>query len=334
MASTDKFSLSAEVPATPKPPQERDPLAEREAFAASLIEWFNAEGRNYPWRRTRDPYAVLVSEVMLQQTQVATVLSRRYFERWLDHFPDIETLAAADEAEILKAWEGLGYYRRARNLQRAARAVIEEFEGHFPRTATQIRQLPGVGRYTAGAVASFACGEAAAIVDGNISRVLARLFDYHDEIDRGPGQRQLWQWAEALLPSAKQACAYNSALMELGQTHCSKASPNCHRCPVAAFCATSNPGALPRKKAAIKIENIIEHAAFVSDHRGRVLLEQVPAGARRAGLWKLPALIESQGDDSETSGPELLRIRYGITRYRVELIVHRAPAGHFARSDV
>jgi len=321
MPSTDKFALEADPAATAvtKPPQEREPLAASEAFAAALVAWFEAEGRDYPWRRTRDPYAVLVSEVMLQQTQIATVLGKRYYERWLETFPDIETLALTDPSAVLKAWEGLGYYRRARNLQAAARSVLEDFGGVFPRTADEIQKLPGVGRYTAGAVASFACGEAAPIVDGNIARVLARIFDYRQEVDRGPGQRQLWEWADALLPDAKTVRDYNSALMELGQTVCRKAAPACHRCPVAAFCASTEPSRLPRKKAAAKVEKIVEMAAFVFDGDRGVLLEQIPAGERREGLWRLPLVAAS----SPGLLTELLRSQYSITRYRVELIVYK-----------
>lgn len=321
MPSTSKSALEAKVTDTlsPKPPHERDALAESDAFVAALVAWFDAEGRDYPWRRTRDPYAVLVSEVMLQQTQIATVLGKRYYQRWLESYPDVVSLAAADEAEVLKAWEGLGYYRRARNLQAAARRVIEDFGGVFPRSVDEIQKLPGVGRYTAGAVVSFACGQAAPIVDGNIGRVLARIFDYHEEVDRGPGQRQLWRWAETLLPDAKTARAYNSALMELGQTHCRKAAPTCHRCPVAEFCATEDPSKLPRKKAATKIEQTVENAAFVFDTDRGVLLEQIPAGERREGLWRLPTLRTLSSRPTKV----LLRSQYSITRYRVELIVYK-----------
>ena len=321
MPSTDKFALEVEIAGAPapKPPREREPLAASHAFAAALVSWFEAEGRDYPWRRTRDPYAVLVSEVMLQQTQIATVLSKRYYERWLETFPDVETLAAADPAAVLKAWEGLGYYRRARNLQAAARRVLDDFGGNFPRTAEQIQKLPGVGRYTAGAVASFACGEAAAIVDGNIARVLARIFDYHEQVDGGPGQRQLWQWAEALLPDANTARAYNSALMELGQRHCRKTAPACHRCPVAGFCATTDPSCLPRKKAAAKIEKMVELTGLIIDADRGVLLEQIPAGERREGLWRLPVLQVPP----PPATPVLWRSSYGITRYRVELVVYQ-----------
>lgn len=342
MASTDKFILEGERirSVRPKPPQEHDPLGDgadgKAAFSSALIAWFGENGRDYPWRRTRDPYAVLVSEVMLQQTRVNTVLSRRYFENWLEQFPDVVALADANEADILKAWEGLGYYRRARNLQRAARAVVEDFGGEFPETAGEIQRLSGVGRYTAGAVASFACGQAAAIVDGNIARVLARIFDFAGEIDSTSGQRQLWHWAESLLPAEGEAVRiYNSALMELGQTLCNKSAPKCDRCPVAAWCASQDPESLPRKKAAAKVEAVTERVVFV-EARGRILLEKVPAGQRREGMWRLPLLAEVSGGappppppsasskaDACLSFPELLRLTYGITRYRVEMIVHR-----------
>ncbi len=353
MPSTDKFILEGEPvrSARPKPPQERDPLGDgaggSAAFSSALIAWFEENGRDYPWRRTRDPYAVLVSEVMLQQTRINTVLSRRYFENWLEQFPDVGALADAREADILKAWEGLGYYRRARNLQRAARAVVEDFGGHFPETTGEIQRLPGVGRYTAGAVASFACGEAAAIVDGNIARVLARIFDFAGEIDSTSGQRQLWHWAESLLPAeGESARIYNSGLMELGQTLCNKSAPKCDRCPVAAWCACRDPESLPRKKAAAKVEAVTERVAFVEirERTGngtgsgpgpvRILLEKVPAGQRRESMWRLPVLAEMSGGapspsppsseaDDCLSFPELLRLTYGITRYRVEMIVHR-----------
>ena len=335
MAATENFSLEGELLTEPKPPQDRDPLVDPAGFSGALIDWFREQGRDYPWRRTRDPYAVLVSEIMLQQTRIATVLSRRYFENWLEKFPDVHALAVAAEADILKAWEGLGYYRRARNLQRAARAVVDDFEGEFPASAEEIQQLPGVGRYTAGAVASFACGKRSAIVDGNIARVLARIFDYHEIVDSSAGQRQLWQWAEALLPETgakgDNVRHYNSALMELGQSSCSKADPKCHRCPVASFCATRSPAMLPRKKAAAKIEAVTEHAAFVRDSDGRILLEKIPLGQRREGMWRLPALSDSAVEKlCLGANNELSRSQYSITRYRVDLIVYPANAEMFS----
>jgi A/G-specific adenine glycosylase len=291
------------------------PTDQPAAFARALVDWFRAGGKDYPWRRTHDPYAVLVSELMLQQTQIATVLSRRYYENWLERFPTPSALAAASEEEVLKAWEGLGYYRRARNLRQAAIAIVWEHGGEFPRALEAILALPGVGRYTAGAVASFAFGEPVPIVDGNVARVLARLFDFHEEIDSTSGSRQLWEWAGELVPE-KRAREYNSGLMELGQTLCSVADPACGECPVAAFCLTEKPNELPVRKARAATTRIDEHVRLVVDG-GRLLLEQ-ESGKRREGLWKLPELPESK---LGLSAP-LLEAKYSITRYRVTLRVY------------
>ena len=298
-----------------KPRKKRSPTDEPAAFASALVNWFGQYGKDYPWRRTHDPYAVLVSELMLQQTQIATVLARRYFENWLEKFPTPEVLAAAPEEEILKAWEGLGYYRRARNLQKAAGVIVTEHGGKFPRDLESILALPGVGQYTAGAVASFAFGNQAPIVDGNIARVLARLFDFHEEIDSTKGQRQLWEWAGSLVPE-KNAREYNSGLMELGQTLCSVADPQCGDCPVASFCLTETPKELPKRKPRVKTTKIDEHVALIT-RNNKVLLEQ-ESGKRREGLWKLPELPESRLGVGEL----LHEMKYSITRYRVTLRIH------------
>jgi len=302
--------------------KKRIPLEAKAEFSNALVKSFRAEGKDYPWRRTRDPYAILVSELMLQQTQVGTVLSRRYFERWLEQFPTPAALAAASEEAVLKAWEGLGYYRRARNLQKAAVVIMEQHGGEFPREVDAILELPGVGRYTAGAVATFAFGDAVPIVDGNISRVLARLFDYREEIDTTAGTRQLWEWADELVDGVEDARAYNSALMELGQTHCSVASPNCEACPVAEFCLTETPSDLPKKKPRVKVTKIDEHVRFTLQE-GKLLLEQETGGGRREGLWKLPELPESRIGIAEP----LHEMKYSITRYRVTLRVYADPQG-------
>lgn len=285
------------------------------AFQSALVSWFVDHAEDYPWRRTRDPYAVLVSELMLQQTQVATVLSRRYFERWLERFPDVHALARASEDAVLKAWEGLGYYRRARNLQKAARIVAEEFDGEFPRTVESIQALPGVGRYTAGAVAAFAFDLPAPIVDANVARVLARIFDFSMEIDLPRGQKQLWSWAEQLVP-AQSARSYNSGLMELGQKICTSRQPKCFECPVSAFCSTRTPDQLPVKRPRTKTVVLDEHVVYMRDQQGRVMLEQ-EVGKRREGLWKLPAASDP------AKGEILLKMPYSITHYRMTLFVHQ-----------
>lgn len=304
----------------PKPPAAGDPLAAVDEFREALARWFGEVGKDYPWRRTSDPYAILVSEIMLQQTQIATVLGRAYFENWLAKFPDVETLAAASEDEILKAWEGLGYYRRARNLQSAARAVVEEFGGAFPTPLDEIRSLPGVGDYTAGAVASFAYNQPAPMVDGNVARVLARLFDFREGIDSTSGKKQLAEWSGALV-DPDNARVFNSAIMELGQRVCTARKPACAECPIANFCVCQDPDTLPKKKAAAKIEAVEEFALLVREG-DRIWLCQA-RGGRRDGLWKLPPVERAALNGRQ----QLLKTKYSITRYRVTLNLYRgAPA--------
>ncbi|MBB5034371.1 A/G-specific adenine glycosylase [Prosthecobacter vanneervenii] len=287
------------------------------AIAAELVNWYAQHARDYPWRRTRDAYAILVSEVMLQQTQITTVLDRGFYARWMEKFPDFKTLAAAKEEEVLKAWEGLGYYRRARNLQKLAREVMERHGGVFPCEPAAILALPGVGPYTAGAVASFAFGLAEPIVDGNIARVLSRLHDDATPVDSTAGAKVLWERSRALVEATDDPRALNSALMELGQTHCSPTKPACDLCPVRAYCRAKEPEALPVKQMRQEITPVTERVIFLRTAEG-VLLEQ-ETGKRRTGLWKLPALPA----EHEDAPPKVLvRAQYGITRYKVTLWVH------------
>ncbi len=288
-------------------------------FARALARWFKVCGRDYPWRRTTDPYAILVSEIMLQQTQITTVLDRGYYDRWMQQFPNLSALAKASEREVLKAWEGLGYYRRARFLHKLAQTVIMEQDGFFPRDINSIRQLPGIGDYTAGAVASFAFDDKQPIVDGNIARVLSRIFNDATPVDSTEGKKLLWQRATALVNASASARIHNSALMELGQTICKPAAPDCQICPVKKFCATTDPASLPVKSKRAQISEVIEHVYFLRNADG-VLLEQ-ETGSRRTGLWKLPALPEMK------RFPKILHTSaYTITRYRVTLYVHAAPS--------
>jgi A/G-specific adenine glycosylase len=253
---------------------------------------------------------------MLQQTQVVTVIP--YYERWLARFPDFATLAAATEQEVLGLWQGLGYYSRARNLHRAAQRVAEEHNGKIPPNAESIRALPGVGRYTAGAVASFAFDLPEPLVDANVARVLARLLDLREPIDGTAGQRALWSAAEALVPS-KGAGAFNAALMELGALVCTPRAPQCLLCPIQKHCGAYAAGTmerLPIKKARRKTVLLDEHCAFVADAR-QVLLEYQP-GPRWRGLWKLPKLAGSP------LGEMLVSLEYPFTHHRVTLAVYRA----------
>ena len=241
---------------------ENPPINDVEGLRGAMIAWFSRVGREYPWRATEDGYEILVSEIMLQQTQVATVIGRGYYHRWLEQFPDIHTLAKADEESVLRAWEGLGYYSRARNLQKAARLIVEEYGGVFPRSLSRIEALPGVGRYTAGAVASFAFNAPVAAVDANIARVLARLFDFHERVDTVPAQRKLLAWATRLVPKAG-GRVWNSALMELGQHVCRPRSAACDQCPAAIWCQATEPLTLPVKKKSAAQTPIDEHVLLV-----------------------------------------------------------------------
>jgi A/G-specific adenine glycosylase len=288
--------------------------------ARALVQWFRANAREYPWRQTHDPYAVLVSEIMLQQTQISTVLERGFYARWMKRFPDFSTLAAASESDVLSAWQGLGYYRRARNLQRLAQAVVIEHSGEFPRDPAVIRSLPGIGPYTAGAVSSFAFGLAEPIVDGNVARVLSRIDNDATPIDSTAGTRRLWDRARELVRSTDDPRALNSALMELGQTICRPTKPACEVCPVRAFCRATEPESLPVKSTRTEITAITERVFFYRNEVG-VLLEQ-ETGSRRTGLWKLPALPEAHHDQPPSV---LLKASYGITRYKVTLWVHAQP---------
>ncbi len=299
-----------------KPRMTIDALKARAEFRNALAEWFSENGRDYPWRRTLEPYAVLVSEVMLQQTQIATVLGRGFFTRFLETFPDVESLAVADDERLLKAWEGLGYYRRVRMLRETARAVIAGHGGKFPTEIEALLKLPGVGRYTAGALRAFAFDLPAAVVDGNVARVLSRLMDFSDPVDDTAGQKRMWEWAESLA-DPQRSRIHNSAQMELGQTICRPGVPNCLACPVATFCKTREPENLPFKRQKTVITAVDEHALWLTDRKGRLLLHR-ESGKRREGLWKLPT--------REAAGisrlPVLAEERYTITRYRVTLRVH------------
>ena len=247
-----------------------------------LISWFARHKRALPWRaEPRDPYHVWLSEVMLQQTQVASVIP--YFERWLAQFPTVRALAAAPLDDVLKAWQGLGYYARARNLQRAAQTVVTEHGGIFPDTVDALRALPGIGRYTAGAIASLAFGRDAAVLDGNVKRVLSRLYALP-----AASEAELWARAEELLPPG-QAGAHNEAMMELGATVCTPLAPRCVECPLRVECrgfALGTPTAFPAgvvKKPTLL--HTVATAVVVGPH-GHVLLAQRPPQGLLGGLWE------------------------------------------------
>lgn len=302
-----------------------------------LIDWYRAHKRDLPWRRTRDPYAIWISEAMLQQTRVETVLD--YWTRFLARFPSIGSLAKASEDEVLAAWSGLGYYRRARSLREAARQMVALHGGRFPRDAEEVRALPGVGPYTAGAVLSIAFDEPAALVDGNVVRVFARWLGC--ELEHAAATRWAWTQAERLVPRRAGAGEWNQALMELGATVCTPREPRCDECPLRQDCFARAAGlqsVLPRAKprpATIEVELECLHI----ERRGEVLLERRPLTGRMAGLWQLPTIQVAPRDASATlfphtyplgglaaHGEPLATLRHAITRHRIVLSVRLAHA--------
>jgi A/G-specific adenine glycosylase len=289
-------------------------------FRRSLIRWYRRYRRDLPWRRTHDPYPVLVSEFMLQQTQVATVIP--YYHKWLRRFPDFASLARASENDVLRTWQGLGYYARARNLHVTAQAVMNRHGGNFPRKIEQIRQLPGIGKYTAHAVASFAFDESVPIVEANTGRVLARLFNLRKSIDSDLGRRMLWQHAASLLPKSD-AATFNSALLDLGALICVARKPKCDVCPVKPFCCANDPAALPIRKSRPKTKQLIEQHAFIV-RRGRILLEQ--SCHRWRGMWILPALECDDLEQRDFQRQPLYESVFPFTNHRITLCVYRRPA--------
>src|SRR5512139_3105433 len=253
-----------------------------------LLTWYHQHGRtNMPWRDHPDPYAVWVSEIMLQQTRVETVIP--YFEKWMKLFPDVRALANASEREVLNAWEGLGYYSRARNLHKAAKIVAEQYHGEIPRDLEQLRKLPGIGRYTVGAIASMAFGMDVSTLDGNIKRVYARIFDVTEPVDSPVGEKILWQLADENLPKGH-AGDYNQALMDLGAMICVPKNPRCLICPVMQFCQARQKGVQDQRPAKTPKKNVPRyvHAAAVIVQRGRVLLAQRPSQGLLGGMWEFP----------------------------------------------
>ncbi len=307
-------------------------IGSSDTFAKRLTSWYRKARRDLPWRRARpDPYHVLVSETMLQQTQVATVIP--YFLRFIKEFPAIRQLALADEQRVLRLWQGLGYYSRARNLLAAARVIVREFEGKLPKNPHQLLKLPGVGRYTAGAIASLAYDRRAPIVDGNVSRVLCRI----DRIEAGP--TQLWRRAEEVLPSSHVG-DFNSALMELGATVCTAKSPKCSICPVRAHCEAFAGGVqhrIPRPRASKPAPLLRRRTWCIRRTRGAAqqwLIEQRPPIGRWAGLWQfITRPVSSKSSPARVNGHQRLgAITHALShrRYRFDIYVCDGRSGYSA----
>ena len=315
-----------------------------------LLRWFAANARALPWRRTRDPYAVWVSEIMLQQTQVKTVIP--YWERWMQALPDLAALAAAPPAQIHKLWEGLGYYTRVRNMQRAAQQMLAHHAGRFPEDFASVLALPGIGRYTAGAVCSIAFNQPAPILDGNVIRVLIRLFGIAGNPRDKSVNAHLWQLATALVQAAAQiphsafhiphstgpCSALHQSLMELGALVCTPRQPACGVCPLRARCVAHRDGLtaqLPHLAPRAKV-TARRFLAVVVEHRGRFLVRQRAAGTVNAHLWEFPNLESADArpatvaDFERHLGMALRRLeplcafKHSITRYRISVEAFRA----------
>jgi len=255
---------------------------------AKLLRWYRHNQADLPWRRDPSPYQVWLSEVMLQQTQVETVIP--YYQRFLAAFPSIAALAAAPLDAVLKRWEGLGYYSRARNLHRAARLLVAEYDGALPCQADELQKLPGIGPYTAGAIASIAFGRSAPLLDGNVIRVFTRLLDMPDDISKSATRKKLWGIAEDWLP-AQGAGEYNQALMELGQKVCRPKNPHCAECPLRDSCrafAAGTQAARPVRSKRSPTPHYDVTAGLIRDEQGRLLIAQRPLDGLLGGLWEFP----------------------------------------------
>lgn len=308
------------------------------SIAAAAVAWFSKHGRDLPWRATRDPYRIWVSEIMLQQTQVATVIP--YYHRFLDRFPDVKSLAEAPEDEVFRYWAGLGYYRRARQLHSAAKTIIELHGGKFPKDIAAMLSLPGIGRYTASAILSFAYDLNHGIVEANTQRLYARLLYWKEPLQTTKSQQALWEFAEGLIPDkGKGSGQINQAVMEIGSQICTPNQPQCDRCPLVPFCPTSAKGhfdRIPAPKPQKLITELREAAVFI-ERDGRWLMRRCQVGERWEGLWDFPR-FDITDCDSESGVRSFLAdavldrfqqpieveecvhsLKHAVTRYRITL---------------
>jgi A/G-specific adenine glycosylase len=300
-----------------------------------LLDWYRQQGRTLPWRGHPDPYAVWVSEIMLQQTRVEAVIP--YFEKWMQLFPTVKDLAKASEQDVLNAWEGLGYYSRARNLHKAARIVVEQHQGELPRDLKELRKLPGIGRYTVGAIASIAFNMDEPTLDGNLRRVYARLFDVSEPADSPAGENLLWKLAAEHLPKG-QAGDYNQALMDLGATVCLPRNPRCLICPMMDICEARANGTQEQRPVLKPKKELphYAHAAGIIVKSGEALLAKRPSKGLLGGMWEFPnGRVDGEPVDElesalETgyrlkvqSGEALGTVQHAYTHFRVTVHAFR-----------
>ena len=307
-------------------------LGSQRMFRSRLLKWFDANARELPWRKNKTPYRIWVSEIMLQQTQVATVIE--YYRRFLKRFPTVKKLAAAQQSEVLKLWEGLGYYRRARQLHNAAIKIVEEFGGKFPTNFEDVLGLPGVGRYTAGAILSISKDQQLPILEGNTIRLFARLLEMETDPKTSVNQKILWRFAEAIVPKNR-AGDFNQALMELGNRVCKPKSPLCSDCPISNLCPTFVRGLQTEIPAASKkmVYEDITEAIVLVQRNGKYLVRQCGEGERWTGLWDFPRYSITGKNAKQTLQDQLKvatgleasikslnkTIKHAVTKYRITL---------------
>ena len=315
--------------------------AERTRFRRQLISWFDRNQRDLPWRKNRTRYRIWVSEIMLQQTQVVTVVD--YFQRFIERFTDVSSLATAKEAEVLKLWEGLGYYRRARQMHAAAQQIVKEHGGRFPDQFDAVLALPGIGRYSAGAILSIADNQPLPIVEGNTIRVYSRLMNFTEDVTKTAGQKALWSFAESLVTQHRPG-DLNQALMELGSEVCTKSSPNCVACPVSNHCLAfqqGQPEELPNKGTKRTQYEALYQTAVVIERKGRFVVRLCGPDEHWSGLWDFPRFTlpaspshnrpqlicneteKRTGLRVEVETP-FLNLKHAVTRFRIELECFRS----------
>lgn len=299
---------------------EKDPfLGKADRERRRLLAWYDRFRRDLPWRQTTDPYPVWISEIMLQQTTVAAVLP--YWERFLQAFPTVEALAGAPEDHVLALWSGLGYYRRARNLRAAARKIVDEAGGRFPDSLEDLRKLPGIGRYTAAAIASICFGQAELVVDGNVIRVLTRWWALKGDPKRRPLARRIENWGRRLIDPQRPG-DFNQALMELGATICLPRNPQCGFCPWRTTCrglAQANPERYPETPKRPEPRAVSQAALVIRDRRDRVLLTRIPPNQHNAGLWDFPSVRLSSSSPRKASSSSIKRLFLQEWGWRVEV---------------
>ena len=342
-SKTEKRTAESVASSWPKHQQDWTQSTWRSRFRKRLLVWFASHARELPWRRSPTPYRVWVSEIMLQQTQVATVLP--YYRRWMKSFPSVKKLAQAEESDLMRHWEGLGYYRRVKSMHAAAKMIVRDHSGRFPTDFDDVIALPGIGRYTAGAILSIACDARLPILEGNTQRVFSRLIGLETSPTEKSANQLLWHFAETVLP--RSGCGdFNQAAMELGALVCVPKKPLCEQCPLKNQCAANRMGRqseIPGKIKRIKYEDRTEFVLLI--RRGTAtsreyLLRPLPEGSRWSGLWDFPRHTDGETESVQSAadwlgaelgttvrpGIRLKSIRHAVTKYRISLHVHHAEA--------